>query len=84
MGRKALPYLKVGQIILPRPPVKATHIKLNTAKGQHATVAIRDVDTLRGVEGKIYFIRRHGKTQRVIEEYKDKVYKWNGEGVEGI
>jgi len=84
MGRKALPYLKVNGITIPRPPAKATHIKFNTAKGQHATVAIKDVDTLVGSIGEIYFLRRDGRSQKVVEEYKNKVYSWNGQEVEGF
>lgn len=75
-------YLNVGGIKLPRPPHHATHIKIHCAGKKYATVAIRDVDTLTGTEGKLQYLRLNGKTRKLVESYKDK-YRWDGERVIG-
>ena len=82
MAYKKKNYLNVRGIKIPRPPYYATHIKIHCANKRYATVAIKDVDTLEGVEGKIQYLRLNGKTKKLIEAYKDK-YKWDGHGVIG-
>ena len=80
MAFKKKNYLKVGDIKLPRPPYHATHIKIHCAGKKYATVAIRDVETLLGTEGKIQYLRLNMKSRRLMETFKDK-YKWNGKEV---
>jgi hypothetical protein len=76
-------YLKVGGIKLPRPPRLATHIKIHCAGKKCATVAIKDVDTLLGTEGKLQYLRLNAKTKKLVESHKEK-YKWDGEKVIGF
>tara|TARA_Y100000004_G_scaffold192784_1_gene253955 strand:+ start:266 stop:529 length:264 start_codon:yes stop_codon:yes gene_type:complete len=80
MGFKKKNYLKVGDIKLPRPPHHATHIKIHCADKKYATVQIKDVDTLIGVEGKIQYLRFNMKTKKLVETFKDK-YNWDGKEV---
>ena len=83
MAFKKKNYLRVGDIKLPRPPRQATHVKIHCSGKRHATVAIKDVDTLLGVEGKIQYLRlEKGKSRKLVEAYKDK-YNWDGYGVLG-
>ena len=88
MAFKKKNYLNVrgkltGKIIkIPRPPYHATHIKIHCPGKKFATVAINDVDTLIGTEGRIQYLRFNMKTKRLVEEYKDK-YKWDGYAVTG-
>ncbi len=79
MPRKKLPYIRVGNIILPRPPYQATDIKLTCADGRFANVKIKDVDTLIGVAGKIQFFRRNNKGKHV--ETYESCYTWDGYSV---
>ena len=73
-----------GKVIkLPRPPERATHIKIHCAGKKYATVAIKDVDTLIGVEGKLQYLRLHGKSRKLLESHKER-YKWDGYGVVGF
>ena len=76
MPRKKLPYIRVGDIILPRPHSQATDIKLICDNGRYANVKIKDVDTLIGVSGKIQFFKRN-KSGKKVEVY-DPVYTWDG------
>ena len=78
---KKLPYIRSGGIILPRPPSKATHIML-TDGSKKAVVAIKDADTLIGVQGSIKYLRRDNKG-KVLEVF-DSVYTWNGKEVEEV
>ena len=75
-------YLKVGDIKLPRPPLNASHIKIFCAGRKCATVAIKDVDTLLGVEGKLQYLRLNLKTKRLMETHARK-YAWNGQEIVG-
>lgn len=85
MGFKKKNYLKVGDIKLPRPPYHATHIKIHCPAGrngrkQYAQVAIKDVETLLGTEGKIQYLRLNMKSKKLVETYKPK-YKWDGKEI---
>ncbi len=80
MGFKKKNYLKVGDIRIPRPPRHATHIKIYCADKKCATVQIKDVDTLIGVEGRIQYLRFNMKTKKLVEAFKDK-YNWDGKEV---
>jgi hypothetical protein len=80
MAFKKKNYLKVGNIKLPRPPAQATHIKIHCAGKKHATVAIKDVETLLGTKGKLQYLRLHSKSRKLLESHAQK-YKWDGEQV---
>jgi len=75
-------YLRVGDIKLPRPPLHASHIKIHCAGRKCATVAIKDVDTLLGVEGKLQYLRLNLKTKKLLETHAKK-YMWDGQEVTG-
>ena len=80
MPYKKKNYLNVSGIKIPRPPQMATHIKIHCKDKKYATVAINDIDTLLGTEGKLQYQRFNMKSKKLVEEYKDK-YKWDGNGV---
>ena len=76
------PYKKIGDIYIPRPPSRATHILFKSFDKKRATVAIRDVDTLLGSVGLISFLKKDNKN-KVVERF-EKEYNWNGKEVEGL
>ena len=82
MAFKKKNYLNVRGIKIPRPPYYATHIKIHCAGKKHATVAIRDVETLLGTEGKLQYLRLHNKSRKLLESYKER-HKWDGKQVVG-
>ena len=78
---KKLPYIRSGEIILPRPPSTATHIMFIDGS-RKAIVAIKDADTLVGVQGVLKYLRRDNRG-KVLEVF-DTVYTWNGKEVEEV
>ena len=82
MPFKKKPYRKVGDIYLPRPPSRASHILFRSSDRKRATVAIKDVDTLLGSIGTIRYLRLNHKN-KVVKTH-DEEYPWNGKEVEGF
>jgi len=76
------PYKKVGNIYLPRPPTGATHILFQSYDKKRATVAIKDVDTLRGSVGTIKFLKLSNKN-KLVKTF-EKEYCWDGHRVEEL
>ena len=82
MPFKKKPYKKVGDIYLPRPPSRATHILFRNGDKKRATVAIKSVDTLLGSVGTIKYLKLTNKN-KLVKKF-EKEYDWDGKKVKGL
>ena len=76
------PYKKIGDIYIPRPPSRATHILFKSFDKKRATVAIKDVDTLLGSVGTIKYLKLNNKN-KLVKTF-DNEYGWDGEKIKGL
>ena len=79
MSRKRGLTKKIQGLIIPNPPVKATHVFLLTDCGKKAEVAIKDFETLIGTSGIFKYTQKNNKNKTIQawEEY----WVWTGQEV---
>jgi len=91
MPYKAKPVVKVGtrdwQVHIPRPPKHATHARMvlhndydHKGRPKMVTLPICDMGCFQGVTGDFYYIRMD-KKQKILQEWLDDVWYWNGKEV---
>lgn len=93
---KAKPYKRVGtkdwEVLIPTPPKAATHARMvlhdeydYKGRPKMATLPIEDFGCFKGVVGDFYYLKlSKDKQRKVLDEWSDKSWYWNGKEVAGL